>query len=53
MGFLAIVRDTRFEVPKIEQVLIVKELANMFANELPRIPPKKEIEFGIDLMTNT
>ena len=38
------------EVPPIELVPIVNEFLEVFPNELPGIPPKREIDFGIDLL---
>lgn len=52
-GFLAVVRDTRVEEPSLEQVPIVNEFPEVFPEELPGIPPEREIEFCIDLLPGT
>ncbi|GJR73718.1 putative reverse transcriptase domain-containing protein [Tanacetum coccineum] len=44
-GFLASVMDTSLESPNIENLFVVRE----FADELPGLPPAREIEFGIEL----
>ena len=41
------------EIPPIESVPIVNEFLEVFPNELPGIPPKREIDFGINLLPNT
>ena len=38
---------------KVEDVLIVKEYPNVFPDELITLPPKREIEFKIDLLPRT
>nr|XP_048328418.1 uncharacterized protein LOC112489480 [Ziziphus jujuba var. spinosa] len=37
----------------IYDVQIINEFANVFPNELPKIPPKREVEFKIDLAPDT
>ena len=36
----------------VSNVLIVKELVDVFLGKLPRVPPKRQVEFWIDLMPN-
>ncbi|XP_070025837.1 uncharacterized protein [Nicotiana sylvestris] len=43
------VTDTNTETPSLEFVPVVNE----FPDELPRIPPDREIDFGIDVMPGT
>jgi hypothetical protein len=38
---------------RIEEIPIVREFVDVFPEELPRIPPDREIEFTIDLLPNT
>ncbi|XP_070041018.1 uncharacterized protein [Nicotiana tomentosiformis] len=45
------VTDTDAEAPTLESVPLVNELPEVFPDELPRIPPDKEIDFVIDVMT--
>ncbi|GJS20235.1 putative reverse transcriptase domain-containing protein [Tanacetum coccineum] len=48
-GFLASVMDTSLESPNIENLPVVREFADVFPDELPGLPPAREIEFGIEL----
>ena len=41
------------EVPPVESVPVVNEFPEVFLNELPSIPPKREIDFGIDFIPDT
>ena len=53
MGFLAYVMDTRegSERPKsVEEVPVVREFPDVFPEELPGVPPVRQVEFGIDLV---
>ncbi|WMV24317.1 hypothetical protein MTR67_017702 [Solanum verrucosum] len=47
------VRDVESEALTLESVPIVKEFLEVFPNDLPGVPPKREIDFGIDLLPNT
>ncbi|XP_074327623.1 uncharacterized protein LOC141665537 [Apium graveolens] len=46
-AYLAHVMDTKKEAPKLEEVPIVNEFSEVFPEELPRLPPDREIEFSI------
>ena len=46
------VQDLDSEVPPIESVHVVSEFLDVFPNDLPGIPPKWEIDFGIDLLSD-
>ena len=46
-------KDLDSEVPLIELVPIVRAFSTVFPNYLPRIPPKWEIDFDIDLLQDT
>ena len=48
-GFLAVVRDVDAEVPSLDQVSIVREFPDVFSDELPRMPPDREVKFSIEL----
>ncbi|GJU52933.1 hypothetical protein Tco_1226647 [Tanacetum coccineum] len=50
-GFLASVMDTSLESPNIENLSVVHEFADVFPDELPGLPPAREIEFGIELIS--
>ncbi|XP_069152832.1 uncharacterized protein [Solanum lycopersicum] len=45
--------DLEHEVPSIDPVSIVNEFQDIFPEYLSRIPPKREIDFGVDLDPNT
>jgi hypothetical protein len=38
---------------RIEEIPIVREFVDVFSEELPGIPPDREIEFTIDLLPDT
>ena len=41
------------EIPPVESVPVVNEFLEVFPNDLPGIPSKWEIDFGIDLLPET
>ena len=45
--------DTRKEVLKLDDILVVREFFDVFPENLPRIPIDKEIEFSIDFLPRT
>ncbi|XP_070005608.1 uncharacterized protein [Nicotiana sylvestris] len=47
------VMDTDAEALSLESVPIVNEFPDVFPDELPGIPPDREINFGIDMMPGT
>ncbi|XP_061350285.1 uncharacterized protein LOC133295461, partial [Gastrolobium bilobum] len=50
--YLCNVRDLTLE-EKIEQIPVVKEYADVFPEEIPGMPPIREVEFAVDLMPGT
>ncbi|KAJ8749819.1 hypothetical protein K2173_013222 [Erythroxylum novogranatense] len=48
-AFLACVVDTSVKESKVEDIPIVREFPDVFPEELPSLPPEREIEFAIDL----
>ncbi|KAF3615913.1 hypothetical protein FXO37_35308 [Capsicum annuum] len=50
---LVYVKGTSFETPYIESVLVVNKYSDVFPEDLPGIPPKREIDFNIDLLLDT
>ena len=46
-------KDTKSETPTLQSVNVVNEFSDVFPDDLPRIPPDREIEFEIDLLPNT
>ncbi|XP_019237473.1 PREDICTED: uncharacterized protein LOC109217663 [Nicotiana attenuata] len=47
------VRDADVEIPTLQSIPVVREYANVFPDDLPGIPPEREIEFSIDLLPGT
>ncbi|XP_070040635.1 uncharacterized protein [Nicotiana tomentosiformis] len=53
LGLLAIINDKRKETISMKNVPVVRELSNIFPENLPRLPPVREINFGIDFPPDT
>lgn len=50
LGFLAVVVDTtRPDTIRPEDIRVVREFLDVFPEELPGLPPQREIDFVIDL----
>lgn len=47
------VRDVSSEVPSLESIHIIKEIPDVFPNNLSSISPEREIDFGINLLPDT
>nr|GFD47272.1 putative reverse transcriptase domain-containing protein [Tanacetum cinerariifolium] len=47
--FLATIHDMTSEVPSIHDQPIFSEFPDVFPDELPGIPPVREVEFNIEL----
>ncbi|XP_069155655.1 uncharacterized protein [Solanum lycopersicum] len=47
------VQGLNSEIPSIAPVPIVSEYVEVFPNDLPGIPPEREIDFGIDFLVDT
>ena len=52
-GFLAHVRELDSHVRESASVPVVREFLDVFPDELPGLPPAREIEFEIELMPGT
>ena len=52
-AYLAHVIDIDKKMPTIEDVPVVNEFSDVFSDELPGLPPDREIEFAIDLAPGT
>ena len=52
-AYLAHVVDVKKEVPRIEDIDVVNEFSDVFPDELPGLPPDREIEFAINLAPGT
>lgn len=52
-AYFAYVLDSKVIEKKIELVSVVCEYPNVFPEELPSLPPIREVEFGIELIPGT
>nr|GEW50609.1 hypothetical protein [Tanacetum cinerariifolium] len=50
LGLLASLMDTSSDGPSLESHPIVWDFSDVFLEELPGIPPEREVEFGIELI---
>ncbi|EOX93842.1 Uncharacterized protein TCM_002794 [Theobroma cacao] len=50
IGYLAVVKDSQAKIGDVTQVSVVKEFVDVFPEELPGLPPEREVEFCIDLI---
>ena len=47
------VNDLDHDIPSIDYMLVVKEFQHVFLDYFPRVPPPREIDFGIDIEPDT
>ncbi|XP_063938040.1 uncharacterized protein LOC135147916 [Daucus carota subsp. sativus] len=52
-AYIAYVTDQSRELVKLEDIPVVNEFPDVFPDELPGLPPDREIEFAIDLAPGT
>ena len=52
-GYLAVVRDVQVDKGSVDRVPVVCEFQDVFLEELPGLPPEREIEFCIDVVPGT
>ncbi|XP_039134254.1 uncharacterized protein LOC120271646 [Dioscorea cayenensis subsp. rotundata] len=52
-GFLATVVDEKLEGPMLQDIPLVSEFHDVFPEDLPGLPPDREVEFVIDLVPGT
>ncbi|XP_031101850.1 probable serine/threonine-protein kinase roco11 [Ipomoea triloba] len=52
-AYLCMVKDLNALEDAIEQIPMVKEFPDVFPEEIPGMPPEREVEFTIDLMLGT
>ena len=50
---MAFVSQSEEEGLTVDKVRTVKEFQDIFSEELPGLPPNREVEFGIDLLPGT
>ncbi|KAH0679067.1 hypothetical protein KY284_020152 [Solanum tuberosum] len=47
------VNNSSVDIPHIQSVPVVKEFPEVFPNDLPGVPPEREIDFDIDILPDT
>ena len=52
-GYLAVVRNVQAYKGSVDRVPVVCEFWDVFPEELPGLPPEREIEFCIDVVPDT
>ena len=52
-GYLDVVRDVQADIGSVDRVPVVCEFQDVFSEELPGLPPEREIEFCIDVVPGT
>ena len=52
-GYLAHVVDTRSSEVRFKDVPVVRDFLDVFRDDLPGLPPEREIDFPIDLVSGT
>ncbi|CAJ2645621.1 unnamed protein product [Trifolium pratense] len=52
-GYLAVVTNIQWGEGKLEKILIASEFPDVFPEDLPGLPPDREIEFSIELVPDT
>nr|GFA85060.1 putative reverse transcriptase domain, aspartic peptidase domain protein [Tanacetum cinerariifolium] len=49
-GFLASIKDTLLDGPRLESHPVVQNFPDVFPDELPGLPPERKVEFTIELI---
>ncbi|KAK5794072.1 hypothetical protein PVK06_035265 [Gossypium arboreum] len=49
-AYLAFVSQSKTEDLTVDKIRIVKDFQDVFPEELPSLPPNREVEFGINLL---
>ena len=45
-----ILEETRDETPRLEDYQVLQEFRDVFPDEIPGLPPKRDIDFTIELL---
>ncbi|XP_070032496.1 uncharacterized protein [Nicotiana tomentosiformis] len=53
LAYLAFVRDVGADTPTIEDVPVVRDFTDVFPSDLSGMPPNRDIDSGIDLVSGT
>ena len=52
-GYLVNVKDPTLVEPRLEEIPVVRNFLEVFPQELPGLPPEREVEFVIELAPGT
>ena len=52
-AFLALALDSKRGQIELENILVVKYFSNVFPEELPSIPPVREVDLSIEILSGT
>ena len=52
-AFLALVLDSKKGQLELENILVVKDFPNVFPEELPGVPPVREVDLSIEILPGT
>ncbi|GKV40242.1 hypothetical protein SLEP1_g47911 [Rubroshorea leprosula] len=52
-GFLVSITDASSVTSRLKDILVVREFPDVFSEDLPGLPPNREVEFAIDLIPGT
>jgi hypothetical protein len=52
-AYLVLVMETKKEGIRLSDILVVREFPDVFPDELPEVPPKREVEVTIDILADT
>ena len=49
-AFLALVLDSKRGQVNLEDILVIKEFSDVFPEELPGLPPEREVDLAIEVL---
>ena len=52
-AFLALILDSKREQVNFENIPVIREFPDVFPEELPRVPPKREVDLSIEVVQGT
>ena len=52
-AFLSLVLDSKRGQIELENILVVKDFPDVFPEELPGIPPEREVDLSIEILLGT
>ena len=52
-AFLALVLDSKRGQIELENILVVKDFSDVFPEKLPGIPPVREVDLSIEILSGT